>query len=104
MYATFELNDDSIIGIDSNIQSLSWISKTSKEGWIATGNTNAVVGCTFTTCLTEEQYDPIKKRKENSSKNFEGRHKSEIKLVSWNEVSLENFLNFKPQINFDSFK
>ena len=115
-----------------------------------------MVGCTFTTCLTEEQYDLIKKREENSSKKKEanslgvtqqpilnpstltastsssptatpaatansqtatthigsntnhlnrtnfnlGRHKSEIKLVSWNEVSLGNFLNFKPKINF----
>ena len=118
-----------------------------------------MVGCTFTTCLTEEQYDLIKKREENSSKkkeanslddpqqpilnpstspastsssstatpvaatassqtattqttsntnhlnrtNFNLRgHKSEIKLVRWNEVSLEK--NTLIKLKFDTLK
>jgi hypothetical protein len=134
MFATFEYNSsdisnkgyDSLIKIDSNIQSLSWMSKTSifqnssssnnnnssttaynnnnepiinlaiplakqsnndedlkfdkelyfQEGWLATGNSNCMVGCTFSTCLTEKQQELYRQRdeklnnsKENSSSN-----------------------------------
>lgn len=86
MYATFELGaeekqlkgDDSIIRIDANIQSMSWMNKTSvsatpslaeyrkmftnQEGWLATGNSNAMVGCTFTTCLSQQQDEFIKQK------------------------------------------
>ena len=96
MYAALEINetdilntgDDSVIKIDSDIQSLSWMSKSSftavansitanklseeearlqkflyyQEGWLATGNTNFMVGCTFTTTLTEKQNEFVKQR------------------------------------------
>jgi hypothetical protein len=97
MYASFETNSneilnkgqDSIIKIDSNINSLSWMSKSTysnqllnnsnnsnqldkflyyQEGWLATGNSNCIVGCTFTTCFTEQQYAILKSKAEKQNK------------------------------------
>lgn len=36
-----------------------------QEGWLATGNSNSMVGCTFTTCLSEQQYDYLKIKETN---------------------------------------
>jgi len=99
MYASLEVNghdlatkgDDSLIKIDSNIQSLSWTSKSSltqvtanaahrhnedetrfqkflyyQEGWLAVGNANSMVGCTYTSTLSEQQRELIRQREEKS--------------------------------------
>jgi len=101
MYASLEVNghdlatkgDDSLIKIDSNIQSLSWTSKSSltqvtanaahrhnedetrfqkflyyQEGWLAVGNANSMVGCTYTSTLSEQQRELIRQREEKSIK------------------------------------
>jgi hypothetical protein len=89
MFATFEVTSselgikgpNSIISIDSPINSLSWMSKSTfasqhkssplldkfiyyQEGWLASGNVNSMVGCTFTTTLTEQQNEWLKARDE----------------------------------------
>jgi len=39
-----------------------------QEGWLATGNSNFMVGCTFTTCLSEQQYDYLKTKEQSVNK------------------------------------
>lgn len=36
-----------------------------QEGWLATGNSNSMVGCTFTTCLSEQQYEYLQSKEKN---------------------------------------
>ena len=36
-----------------------------QEGWLATGNSNSMVGCTFTTCLSEQQYEYLRAKEKN---------------------------------------
>ena len=38
-----------------------------KEGWLATGNSNSMVGCTFTTCFSEQQYEYLKSKEKLAS-------------------------------------
>jgi hypothetical protein len=33
-----------------------------QEGWLATGNTNSIVGCTFTSCISDQQYELLKQK------------------------------------------
>ncbi len=42
-----------------------------QEGWLATGNSNFMVGCTFTTCLSEQQYGYLKTKEANVNKPVE---------------------------------
>ena len=125
MYASLEINgqdlatkgDDSLIKIDANIQSLSWTSKSSftqvtasrcneeearfqkflyyQEGWLAVGNANSMVGCTYTTTLSEQQRELIKQREEKLNKNKLNQE------LSINEVTSSS-INTQAQINNDT--